>query len=142
MEPDVIVRAAELASIHSEILAMPMGYETVIGEGGGNISGGQRQRICLARALARQPRILLFDEATSELDVLSERAVQTTLATLPVTRILIAHRVSTVRSADLILVFNDGEVVERGTHDELMARGGLYAEMVNVPEEKKATLVH
>ena len=142
MEPDVIVRAAELASIHSEILAMPMGYETLIGEGGGSLSGGQRQRICLARALARQPRILLFDEATSELDVLSERAVQATLATLPVTRILIAHRVSTVRSADLILVFNDGEIVERGTHDELLARGGLYAEMVNVPEEKRATLVH
>ncbi len=131
MSPDVIVRAAEMASIHADILAMPLGYDTVIGEGGGGLSGGQRQRICLARALARRPRMLLFDEATSELDVLSERAVQSALDTLDVTRILIAHRVSTIQSADQILVLSGGEIIERGTHDELMAGRGLYNEMVS-----------
>jgi ABC-type bacteriocin/lantibiotic exporter with double-glycine peptidase domain len=127
---DDIVRAANLAVIHSDIMTMPMQYETIIGESGGSLSGGQRQRICLARALARRPRVLLFDEATSELDVLSERAIESMLRTIHATRILIAHRVSTVRSADTIAVFNDGEIVERGTHQQLMRRPALYHEMV------------
>jgi ABC-type bacteriocin/lantibiotic exporter with double-glycine peptidase domain len=127
---DDIVRAANLAVIHSDIMTMPMQYETIIGESGGSLSGGQRQRICLARALARCPRVLLFDEATSELDVLSERAIESMLRTIHATRILIAHRVSTVRSADTIAVFNDGEIVERGTHQQLMSRPALYHEMV------------
>lgn len=140
MGRDAVVTAAELASVHSDIIAMPMGYETAIGEAGGNLSGGQRQRICLARALARQPRILLLDEATSELDVVSERAIQATLGSLSLTRIVIAHRISTVRSADVILVFEHGEIIERGTHDELMAYRGLYSEMVAGPKETGVVL--
>lgn len=137
---DAVVAAAKQASVHPDIMAMPMGYETVIGEAGGSVSGGQRQRICLARALARQPKILLLDEATSELDVLSERAVQETLSSLPVTRIVIAHRVSTIRSASLILVFEKGRIVERGTHGDLMAQGGLYWKMVDGGLDKGVAL--
>jgi ABC-type bacteriocin/lantibiotic exporter with double-glycine peptidase domain len=126
-----VVEAARLAHIHADIEAMPMSYETLLSDGGASLSGGQRQRVALARALVRRPAILLLDEATSELDTVSERAVQDNLAKLGCTRIVIAHRLSTVVNADVILVMKDGQLVEQGTHDELLERGGVYAELVN-----------
>ena len=125
-----IVAAAKLAHIHDEIRAMPMGYETLLLDGGASLSGGQRQRVALARALVRRPAILLLDEATSALDSVTERAVQQQLAKLSCTRIVIAHRLSTVRDADLILVMEDGRVVEQGTHAELLAKRGAYAQLI------------
>jgi ABC-type bacteriocin/lantibiotic exporter with double-glycine peptidase domain len=125
-----VVEAAKQACIHDEIAQMPMGYETVIAEGGANLSGGQRQRLALARALARHPAILLLDEATSHLDSLTEMLVDRNLSGLSCTRIVIAHRLSTIRNADQILVLRDGEVVERGTHEELLRRSGYYTELL------------
>lgn len=105
-----------------------MGYETQIGEGGGMLSGGQRQRLAIARALLGNPRLLILDEATSSLDAESERIIQTNLSTIlqERTTLVIAHRLSTVRNADRILVLDKGVLVESGTHDELMARRGHY----------------
>lgn len=107
-----------------------MGYETLLAEGGGSLSGGQRQRLSLARALADRPRLLVLDEATSQLDALTERRIVHTLDRLAPTRVVVAHRLSTIRDADTILVLDAGRVIERGTHDGLMARGGAYAELV------------
>jgi ABC-type bacteriocin/lantibiotic exporter with double-glycine peptidase domain len=127
---DAVVDAARLACIHEDIEAMPMGYDTLLVDGGQSLSGGQRQRIALARALVRKPRILLLDEATSALDTVTEAAVYANLATLSATAIVIAHRLSTVVESDLILVLDAGRLVESGTHAELLDRGGPYAEMV------------
>ncbi|MEV4183505.1 peptidase domain-containing ABC transporter [Streptosporangium canum] len=121
-----VVAAARLARVHDDIMTMPMGYETMLTEGSG-LSGGQRQRIALARALLPRPRVLLLDEATSHLDTATEAAIEENLARLTQTRIVIAHRLSTVRDADQILVVEAGGVAERGTHDELMRLGGRYA---------------
>ena len=119
--------AAEAAAVADDIRAMPMQMQTVLTEGG-SVSGGQRQRIMIARALARRPRILIMDEATSALDNASQRIVTETLARLKdVTKIVIAHRLSTVRTADRIYVLDGGRVAEEGTFDELMAKGGLFA---------------
>ncbi|MCP3100115.1 peptidase domain-containing ABC transporter [Myxococcus sp. K15C18031901] len=127
-----VAEAAKLAVIHDDIEKMPMGYETLIsGSGGSGLSGGQRQRLAVARALVRKPALLLLDEATSQLDVLTESQLDQNLGSLSCTRILIAHRLSTVRDADLILVLVDGKLVERGTHAELMSRGGHYKELVH-----------
>jgi subfamily B ATP-binding cassette protein MsbA len=127
-----IEAAAEAAAASSFIATLPLGYETVVGPGGQRLSGGQRQRISLARALLRDPRILLLDEATSALDTESEAAVQTALATLRKgrTTIVIAHRLSTVRDADLVVALADGRAVESGTHAQLMNRDGLYCRLV------------
>ncbi len=125
-----VEQAASLAAIDAEIARMPMGYETRVGEGGAGLSGGQRQRLTLARALASRPELLLLDEATSHLDVATEALVERNLVGLACTRIVIAHRLSTVRDADLILVLDGGTIVERGSHEELMVRGGHYAALV------------
>lgn len=127
---DRVVRAARLAAIHDEVLAMPMGYETPVGEGGGALSGGQRQRVALARALAREPSALLLDEATSHLDGVTESAVHEHLAGFACTRIVIAHRLSTVRDADVILVLDGGRVAEQGSHQRLLGRRGCYASLI------------
>jgi ABC-type bacteriocin/lantibiotic exporter with double-glycine peptidase domain len=129
MPLDEIVEATRAAQLHDEIEAMPMGYDTLLLGGGASISGGQRQRLVLARALARKPSILLLDEATSALDTVTERAVQNQLAALQCTRIVIAHRLSTVREADLIVVMDEGRILEHGRHADLMARGGSYAQL-------------
>jgi ATP-binding cassette, subfamily B, bacterial len=127
--PDEIERAARLACIHDDIMAMPMGYDTVLSDGGTSISGGQRQRIALARALVHDPAILLLDEATSSLDAVTEAAIYDNLGRLDCTRIVIAHRISTIARADNIVVMHEGRFAERGTHDELMANGGTYFEL-------------
>jgi ATP-binding cassette subfamily B protein len=125
---DEIIQAAKLAGANEFIQKLPLGYETQIGEGGGMLSGGQRQRLAIARALLGNPRLLLFDEATSHLDTESERIIQNNLKTIlkERTSIIIAHRLSTVRHADLILVLDQGLLVESGTHDELIAKKGHY----------------
>jgi ABC-type bacteriocin/lantibiotic exporter with double-glycine peptidase domain len=127
-----LIEAAKLAHIHDDIVTMPLGYETLLAEAALSLSGGQRQRLALARALVPRPAILLLDEATSSLDTATERLIQDELARLRCTRIVIAHRLSTVRDADMILVMEQGRVVEAGRHQELMGRGGRYGELVAI----------
>jgi len=125
-----IVEAAKLAQIHDEIMAMPMGYETVLVDRGASLSGGQRQRLALARALVRKPSILLLDEATSALDAVTEQKVQAALAGLKCTRIIIAHRLSTVKGADMIITLDKGRIAEMGTHEQLLSQGNHYTSLV------------
>jgi ATP-binding cassette subfamily B protein len=130
-----VIEAARLAEIHADIQAMPMSYESVLADGGASLSGGQRQRLALARALVHRPKVLILDEATSALDAVTEAKVQDSLAGLRCTRIVIAHRLSTVRDADLILVMDHGKIVERGSHAELMALKGSYRALVDAQLE-------
>jgi len=127
---DEVKAAARLAHIDADIEAMPLRYDTVLADGGLSLSGGQRQRVALARALVHQPAILVLDEATSDLDTITESEIQRELESLPCTVIIIAHRLSTIVNADLILVMKDGQVVERGAHDELQRVNGEYAALI------------
>ncbi len=125
-----IESAARFALIHDDIASMPMGYETILADGGASLSGGQRQRLAIARALVHKPAIILLDEATSALDAMTEHLIQRNLESLKCTRIVIAQRLSTIINADLILVIENGAIIERGTHAELLARKGIYAQLV------------
>ena len=122
--------AAEMAGIADDIRRMPMGMHTIISEGSGGISGGQRQRLMIARAIAPKPKILMFDEATSALDNLTQKIVSDSLDKLKCTRIVIAHRLSTIRQCDRIIYLEKGKIVEDGTYDELIAKNGKFAELV------------
>ena len=130
-----VENAAKLAHAHDFISKLPEAYETmyVAQEGGGGMSGGQKQRVAIARALIRDPRVLLLDEATSALDTRSEKAVQAALddAKKGRTTVTVAHRLSTIRDADVILVMDHGRLMEAGNHEELLAKGGVYANLAN-----------
>ena len=132
--------AAKAANAHEFIMGLPQGYDTMLGDRGVNISGGQRQRISIARAILKNPRILILDEATSALDTESERLVQEALNRLMVgrTSFVIAHRLSTIKNADRILVLENGALVEDGNHEELMAENGLYAHLYQIQYRGKA----
>jgi ATP-binding cassette subfamily B protein len=138
---DEIVRAAKLANAHEFIEKMPEGYDTMVGERGVTLSGGQRQRIAIARAIIRDAPILILDEPSSGLDAASEELVFDALARLMEgkTSIVIAHRLATIMRADVIFVINEGTVVESGTHQELLAQGGLYAEFYDIQFRKEET---
>ena len=123
--------AAEIAGIADDIRDMPMGMQTVISEGQGGISGGQKQRLMIARAIAPKPRILIFDEATSALDNKTQKQVSEALDQLKCTRIVVAHRLSTIRNCDRILVLSGGRIIEDGTYNQLIERGGYFAELVD-----------
>lgn len=136
-----VVAAARAAQLHDFVESLPQGYETRVGERGLKLSGGEKQRVAIARALLKNPPILIFDEATSALDSATERAIQEQLdlAARGRTTLLIAHRLSTVMKADEILVFSEGQIVERGTHGELLASGGEYARMWQLQQQERAT---
>jgi subfamily B ATP-binding cassette protein HlyB/CyaB len=131
MPMERVIAAAKLAAAHDFILELPEGYDTLVGERGSSLSGGQRQRIAIARALVTDPRVLIFDEASSALDYASERAIQDNMRQIAAGRtvFIIAHRLSTVRRADRIITLERGRMVEDGSHDELMSRNGRYAKL-------------
>jgi ABC-type bacteriocin/lantibiotic exporter with double-glycine peptidase domain len=122
--------AAKMAGLADDIAAMPMGMHTVVSEGGTNLSGGQRQRLLIARALALRPRILVFDEATSALDNRTQAIVSESLEKLNVTRIVVAHRLSTIRNADRIYVLQNGRLVQQGNFDQLVQQPGLFSQLI------------
>ena len=135
-----VVDAAKAARIHNDILAMPDGYATKVGERGMRLSGGQKQRIAIARAILRDAPIIILDEATASVDVETEGEIQQAIAELAGSRtvVAIAHRLSTIRGADLILVLEDGRIVQRGTHAQLMAQEGLYRRLNSMQERRSA----
>jgi ATP-binding cassette subfamily B protein len=126
-----MIAAARAAYMHVFIASLPEGYDTIVGERGHRLSGGEKQRLAIARVVLKDPRILLLDEATSNLDTVSEQLIQAALQPLFAgrTSIVIAHRLSTVLAADVILVLDGGRLVEQGTHGDLLDQGGLYASL-------------
>lgn len=132
--PEEVENAARIANAHEFIMQTEKGYQTSIGDRGGKLSGGQRQRLSIARAVLKNPPIMILDEATSALDTESEKLVQEALDNLMKNRtsIVIAHRLSTIKNANLICVFHEGEIVEKGTHDELLKRNGIYTKLYNM----------
>jgi ABC-type multidrug transport system fused ATPase/permease subunit len=131
--PEALARAVKLAHLEDLVNSLPEGLNTIVGERGTMLSGGQRQRLAIARALVRDPKILILDEATSSLDTVSEREVQAALneAQRGRTSLVIAHRLSTVRNADHIVVLDEGRVAQQGTWEELAARPGKFAELLS-----------
>jgi ATP-binding cassette subfamily B protein len=138
---DEVIAAAQAAHIHEFIESLPDRYEARVGERGLKLSGGEKQRVAIARAILKNPRILIFDEATSALDSATEQAIQAELEQISKgrTTLVIAHRLSTVMDADQILVMEAGRIVERGTHSDLLARGGAYAEMWALQQQEEAS---
>jgi ATP-binding cassette subfamily B protein len=128
-----IIAAAKAAHAHGFIKKLPHGYNTVIGEGGGALSQGQKQLLCIARIMLTDPEILILDEATSSIDTRTEIRIQKAFKKLMAgrTAFIVAHRLSTIKGSDVILVMKDGNVIEQGTHDELLERGGFYNKLYN-----------
>ncbi|MBD1372090.1 peptidase domain-containing ABC transporter [Hazenella sp. IB182357] len=137
-----VIEAAQIAQIHDEIMKMPMKYNTIISEMGMNISGGQRQRIAVARALVHKPSILVLDEATSSLDYQNEEKMDRYLTNMNCTRVVIAHRLSTVMNADLIIVMDEGRIVEKGTHESLLQKEGFYEKFFSKQMLEKQKIQH
>jgi subfamily B ATP-binding cassette protein MsbA len=133
---DEVIQAAKVANAHEFIMSLEEGYETNIGERGNKLSGGQKQRVSIARAVLKNPPIMILDEATSALDTESEKLVQEALDHLMENRtsLVIAHRLSTIKNADIILVLSKGEIVERGNHNELFAQKGHYYKLSTMQE--------
>ena len=131
-----VVHAAKIANAHQFIMTLPDGYHTNIGDDGNKLSGGQKQRLSIARAVLKNPPVMILDEATSALDTESERFVQEALEKMMENRtsVVIAHRLSTIQKADLIVVMERGVIVEQGTHAELMERGGTYRKLVELQD--------
>ena len=138
-----VVEACRAAQIHSLIASLPEGYETVVGERGYRLSGGEKQRLAIARVILKNPAIIILDEATSHLDSENEAAIQAALANIlqDRTALIVAHRLSTIISADQILVLNEGKLVEQGRHEELLAANQLYADLYRTLEADEAEKV-
>jgi ATP-binding cassette subfamily B protein len=136
---DEVIQAARVANIHEFIQSLPDGYETIVGERGLKLSGGEKQRIAIARVILKNPRILVFDEATSSLDSRSEQSILSSLKQVAMehTTLVIAHRLSTIIDADNILVLDKGAIVEQGTHQQLLVKDGLYAHLWQLQQEKR-----
>ena len=134
-----MIEAAKKARCHGFIMALPKGYDTVVGEGGGTLSGGEKQRISIARAILKNAPIIILDEATASIDPENEHLIQSAISELTRGRtiITIAHRLATIRNADQILVIADGRIVQSGTHGELMEAGGLYRDFVTVRQQSQ-----
>jgi ATP-binding cassette subfamily B protein len=132
-----IIDAAKAANAHEFILRLPNGYDTEVGERGARLSGGEKQRISIARAIINKPSIIILDEATSSVDTMTERLIQEALERLVAgkTTIAIAHRLSTLRNADKLVILEEGQIVEEGSHSELLEKDGVYANLVKMQTE-------
>ncbi|TKJ07729.1 ATP-binding cassette domain-containing protein, partial [Bacillus cereus] len=135
-----IIEAAKIAKIHDEIMQMPMKYNTIISELGMNISGGQRQRLAIARALVHKPSILVLDEATSSLDHLNEKEIDNYLSSINCTRIVISHRLTSLINSDIIVVLDEGEIIESGNHEDLLRGNGFYSQYYRKLESRKISI--
>ena len=133
-----IIAAAKAAHVHNFIMRLPDGYDTVLASGGENVSQGQRQLLCIARVMLIKPPMLILDEATSSIDTRTEQKIQSAFDALMEnkTSFIVAHRLSTIKNADLILVMNNGNVIEKGTHNELLGKRGFYYELYNSQFER------
>jgi ATP-binding cassette subfamily B protein len=135
-----VVAAAQSAHIHEFIASLPQGYESAVGERGLKLSGGEKQRVAIARAILKNPQVMIFDEATSALDSETEQAIEGELDQIAIgrTTLVIAHRLSTIIDANQILVMEQGRIIERGTHRELLAAGGQYAQMWSLQQQERS----